>query len=163
MTLRPARRRKPAGAFRTAAEARLPVSFDLLANAAFAGLLAGCFYAAVAAGASISFGLLDIVNIAHPAFVIVGAYAAYLANKWLHLDPILCGIVLSPLLYALGVAVYRIYHWSFERHGGDTMRGLAFFFGLMFIAEVVLILSFGVDLRYVPAWYVTTTYQVGPL
>jgi branched-chain amino acid transport system permease protein len=141
----------------------LPVSFDLLANAAFAGLLVGCFYAAVAAGASISFGLLDIVNIAHPAFVIVGAYAAYLANKWLHLDPILAGIILSPALYVLGLGVYRIYHWSFERHGGDTMRGLAFFFGLMFITEVVLILTFGVDFRYVPAWYVTTTYALGPL
>jgi branched-chain amino acid transport system permease protein len=144
-------------------EKRLPISFDLLANAAFAGLLVGCFYAAVAAGASISFGLLDIVNIAHPAFVVVGAYAADVANKWLHIDPIIAGIVLAPAMYVLGLSIYGIYHWSFERHGGETMRGLAFFFGLMFIAEVVLILTFGVDFRYVPAWYVTTTYNWGPL
>ncbi|MGP0089564.1 MAG: branched-chain amino acid ABC transporter permease [Xanthobacteraceae bacterium] len=141
----------------------MAISVDLVINAAIAGLLLGVFYAAVAAGASISFGLLDIVNIAHPAFVIVGAYAAYLANQWLHLDPILAGIVLSPAFYGLGLLIYQVYHWSFERHGGDTMRGLAFFFGIMFVTEVALTLTFGVNYRYVSASYVTTTYHLGPI
>jgi branched-chain amino acid transport system permease protein len=43
------------------------------------------------------------------------------------------------------------------------MRGLAFFFGIMFIAEVALILAFGVDYRYVSASYVTTTWHLGTL
>jgi len=41
-------------------------SYDLLLNAVTAGLLLGGFYAAVTVGVSISFGILDIVNIAHP-------------------------------------------------------------------------------------------------
>ena len=45
-------------------------SADLLANAVVSGLLLGGFYAAVAIGLAIVFGQLDIVNIAHPAFVI---------------------------------------------------------------------------------------------
>jgi branched-chain amino acid transport system permease protein len=93
------------GGFRIDAEKILPISLDLLANAVFAGLLVGCFYAAVAAGASISFGLLDIVNIAHPAFVIVGAYAAYVANKWLHIDTVIAGVGLAPAIYALGLCI----------------------------------------------------------
>lgn len=43
------------------------VNLDLLANAIVSGLLLGGFYAAVAVGITIAFGMLDIVNIAHPA------------------------------------------------------------------------------------------------
>ena len=50
------------------------IPLDLLSNAIIAGLLLGGFYAAVTAGVSISFGMLDIVNIAHPAFIILGSY-----------------------------------------------------------------------------------------
>ena len=46
---------------------------ELAVNALVAGLLLGGFYAAVTIGISISFGILDIVNIAHPAFIILGA------------------------------------------------------------------------------------------
>ena len=44
-----------------------------------------------------------------------------------------------PAFYLLGVAVYQIYYQSFERRGQDTLRGLAFFFGLLFVTEVGLI------------------------
>ena len=139
------------------------MSVDLIVNALLAGLLLGGFYAAIAAGATVSFGLLDIVNIAHPAFVIIGAYAAFLANRFLALDPILAGVLGAPLFFALGLVVYGVYHRAFDRHGGDTMRGLAFFFGLMFITEVALIKAFGVDYQYIRAPYVTTTFNLGPI
>jgi len=45
-------------------------SFDLLANALISGVLLGCFYAAVSIGLSVSFGLLDVPYIAHPAVVV---------------------------------------------------------------------------------------------
>ena len=88
-------------------------SWDLLANAVVAGMLLGGFYAAVSLGVSLTFGLLDIVNIAHPAFVILGAYAAYVMNSSYGLDPILTGVLLTPLFYGLGAGVYRIYYASF--------------------------------------------------
>jgi branched-subunit amino acid ABC-type transport system permease component len=50
----------------------------LFLNAVVGGLFLGGFYAAVAIGLSIAFGQLDIVNIAHPAFIIIGSYFAYL-------------------------------------------------------------------------------------
>ena len=61
-------------------------SADLLLNALVAGLLLGGFYAAVTVGISISFGILDIVNIAHPAFIIVGSYVAYIVNSRFGVD-----------------------------------------------------------------------------
>ena len=64
------------------------MNFDLLINAIIAGLMLGGFYAAVTAGVSISFGMLDIVNIAHPGFIILGSYIAYIVNITLGIDPI---------------------------------------------------------------------------
>jgi len=134
---------------------------DLLLNAIVAGLLLGGFYAAVTVGVSISFGMLDVVNIAHPAFIIVGSYIAYIVNSTFGLDPILTAIIVLPAFYLLGQAVYQVFYLSFEKRGEEALRGLAFFFGLLFITEVVLILVFGVDYRYVHATYIGPTWRIG--
>jgi branched-chain amino acid transport system permease protein len=134
---------------------------ELLVNAIIAGILLGGFYAAVTVGVSISFGILDIVNIAHPAFIILGSYIAYIVNQNFGLDPILTCVIVLPLFYALGVMIYQVYYVSFEKHGQDALRGLAFFFGLLFVTEVLLILTFGVDYRYVQAGYIDKTINIG--
>lgn len=136
-------------------------SFDLLVNAVISGVLIGAFYAAVTAGVSLSFGILDVVNIAHPAFIILGSYIAYIINAQLGLDPILASIIVTPAFYALGAGIYQIYYASFEKRGQESLRGLAFFFGLLFITEVSLVLYFGVDYRYVEAPYIGPTWHLG--
>ena len=136
-------------------------SFSLLSNAIIAGLLLGAFYAAVTAGISISFGMLDIVNIAHPAFIIVGSYVAYIVNVQLGVDPIIVSIVALPAFYALGALIYQVYYVSFEKRGQELLRGLAFFFGLLFVTEVVLVLVFGVDYRSVNAPYIGPSLHLG--
>ena len=118
-------------------------SWDLLSGALVFGLLLGCFYAAVSIGLSVSFGLLDVPHIAHPALLVAGAYGTW----WLAgmgLDPIVAGLVLAPPFFLIGVALYRIYYATFEKRGSDAaLRGLAFFFGVAFIIEVGLILAAG--------------------
>ena len=130
------------------------MELNLLINAIVAGLLLGGFYAAVTAGISISFGMLDIVNNAHPAFIIIGSYIAYIVNSTLGIDPIVVGILALPAFYALGAVVYEVYYFSFEKRGQESLRGLAFFFGLLFVTEVILLLVFGVDYRSVNAPYI---------
>ena len=83
----------------------MSISPDLLANAIVAGLLLGGFYAAVTVGISISFGMLDVVNIAHPAFIILGSYIAYFLNVTTGVDPIIIASLALPAFYLLGVAV----------------------------------------------------------
>ena len=136
-------------------------SFDLLINALVIGVLLGGFYCSLAMGLSVSFGLLDVVNIAHPAFIILGAYIAYMMGVWIDLDPIITGVVFAPVFFFLGIAIYRIYYTSFEKRGAEALRGLAFFFGLMFIVEVVLIIVYGVDYRSVDAPYVGPSIDIG--
>ena len=134
---------------------------DLFLNAVVAGILLGGFYAAVALGLSITFGQLDIVNIAHPAFVIVGSYTAFILNESFGLDPILAGVLATPVFFVAGMLLYQFYYASFERTGQESLSGLAFFFGIMFIVEVVLIIVYGVDYRLVEAEYIGKTVHIG--
>jgi branched-chain amino acid transport system permease protein len=136
-------------------------SWDLLANAVVAGLMLGGFYAAVSLGIGIIFGLLDIANIAQPAFLVLGAYITYVMNEAFGIDPILNGILFTPLFFLVGAAVYRVYYGSFERRGEEALRGLVFFFGILFILEVSLSLKFGVDYRLVQAPYIGKSIEFG--
>lgn len=138
-------------------------SLDLLLNAIVSGLLLGGFYAAVSLGISVTFGLLDVVNIAHPVFVILGAYTAFTLNSAWGLDPLLAGALFVPLFFVIGVLVYQVYYVSFERKGESPLRGLVFFFGLLFIIEVALMLRFGVDYRLIEAPYVGESIYIGPV
>jgi branched-chain amino acid transport system permease protein len=104
-----------------------------------------------------------VPHIAHPAFLVLGGYGAWLLSER-GLDPVLAGLLLVPLFFLVGLAVYRFYHAVFERRGSDAgLRGLAFFFGVAFILEVALILSFGVDQRMAQAAYIGKSVGVGEI
>jgi len=130
------------------------VTFSLLLNAVVSGVLLGGFYAAVTIGITIAFGMLDIVNIAHPAFIVTGSFVAYLVNRMFGVDPLVTVFAVAPLFFLLGVCVFRFYYVVFERSGKGSLRGLAFFFGMLFVMEVTLLLVFGVDYRLVQTAYI---------
>jgi branched-chain amino acid transport system permease protein len=136
-------------------------SMDLLTNAVVAGIMLGGFYCAVAVGITIAFGMLDVVNIAHPAFIMTGGFIAYYFNTMLGIDPLVVGIITMIPAFFVGILLYRYYYYVFERRGEDSLQGLAFFFGLLFIIEVVLLLTFGVDYRFVEASYIGPTISYG--
>jgi branched-chain amino acid transport system permease protein len=142
----------------------LEFSLELLPEALLFGLLLGGFYAAVSVGLSVSFGLLDVPHIAHPAFMVLGSYCTWLLGGRLGLDPLLTGVLLMPFFFIFGMAVYRFYYETFEKRGADLgVRGLAFFFGVAFIVEVGLILVFGVDQRMVEAAYIGKSWELGEM
>jgi branched-chain amino acid transport system permease protein len=139
-------------------------SIDLLRDAVVLGVLLGCFYAAVSIGLSISFGLLDVPHVAHPAFLVLASYGVYFLNDSYDIDPLVAGVMIAPLFFLLGLITYRLYHETFERRGSDAqVRGVAFFFGVAFIIEVLIILQFGVDQRSVTASYVGKAWRIGDL
>jgi branched-chain amino acid transport system permease protein len=130
------------------------VTVNLLLNAVVTGILLGGFYAAVSIGITIAFGMLDIVNIAHPVFIVMGSFVAYIINRLFGVDPILTVMLASPLFFLLGAAIFRFYYAAFESSGKGSLRGLAFFFGILFVIEVTLLLAFGVDYRLVQTAYI---------
>jgi branched-chain amino acid transport system permease protein len=136
-------------------------SIDLLRDAVVLGILLGCFYAAVSVGLSISFGLLDVPQVAHPAFLVLASYGVYFLNDQYDIDPLVAGLVITPLFFLLGFVAYRLYYETFERRGSDAgVRGIAFFFGIAFIIEVLIILQFGVDQRSVTAPYIGKAWRI---
>ena len=120
---------------------------DLFLNAIAAGILLGGFYAAMTVGLTISFGQLDIVNIAHPAFIVLGSFCTFVLHEHAGLDPLLACVLLAPAFFCIGIGVYSIYYGSFERRGDESLRGLAFFFG--------------VDYRLVETSYIGESIKIG--
>jgi len=139
------------------------MDLQLLFEAVVSGVLLGCFYAAVSLGLSISFGLLDVPHVAHPSFLVLGAFLAYMLGNH-GVDPLLAGLMLMPVFFVFGLAVYQFYYATFERRGTDQgLRGIAFFFGIAFITQVALMLAFGVDQRLVEAPYIGTSTEFGEM
>jgi branched-chain amino acid transport system permease protein len=107
------------------------------------GIVNGSFYAMLSLGLAVIFGLLGIVNFAHGALYMIGAYVAWLSlekfglNYW-------AALVLAPLVVgALGVVIER----TLLRHlyKLDPIYGLLLTFGLALIAEGVFREQFGVS------------------
>jgi branched-chain amino acid transport system permease protein len=139
-------------------------SMELLLEAVVFGVLLGCFYAAVSIGLSISFGLLDVPHVAHPAFLLLASYCVYILNDRFGIDPLIAGLMITPLFFVFGLLAYRLYFEIFEKRSSDTgVRGIAFFFGIAFIIEVLIIMMFGVDQRSVSADYIGKSMRIGDM
>jgi branched-chain amino acid transport system permease protein len=107
------------------------------------GLVNGAFYAMLSLGLAVIFGLLDVVNFAHGALYMLGAFAAWImldlwgVNYWLSL-------VLAPLLVGvLGIVIERL---LLKRlYGLDPLYGLLLTFGLALIIEGIFRKLYGVS------------------
>jgi branched-chain amino acid transport system permease protein len=136
---------------------------SLLLNGIVSGLLLGGLYAAAASGLAVSFGMLDIVNIAHPALMVAGGFSVILIGTALGLDPLVVAVLQAPAFYLLGMGLYGAYHHFFERRGDEALQGLAFFFGVMFIIEVGLVMLFGPEQRFLDPDYAFVTWRLGEI
>ena len=76
------------------------------AQAVASGLLIGFVYALIAAGLSLIFGVMEIVNFAHGEFLMLSMYLSYFVHASLHLDPLVALPLNALALFALGVVVY---------------------------------------------------------
>jgi branched-chain amino acid transport system permease protein len=80
---------------------------QVIAQIAVGGLLMGLIYALVAAGLSLIFGLMDVVNFAHGELLMLAMYAVFVFWSVTGLDPLLLLPAVTLLLFGLGVAIYR--------------------------------------------------------
>ncbi|MGE4280124.1 MAG: branched-chain amino acid ABC transporter permease, partial [Magnetospirillum sp.] len=82
--------------------------FELFAQSAFSGVLAGAYYALIALGLALVFGTMRVINLAHGELVLLAAYVAYSAENKLHLDP-LASLPLAVAVVGLtSIAVYGL-------------------------------------------------------
>jgi branched-chain amino acid transport system permease protein len=81
---------------------------SLFVQAIVFGVLTGGVYALMASGLSLYFGVMRIVQIAHPAFLFLGAYLTYSLHNALDWDPLLTLPITVPVFFLIGVAVQRL-------------------------------------------------------
>lgn len=112
------------------------------------GLVNGSFYAMLSLGLAVIFGLLGIVNFAHGALYMVGAYAAWLGLEYFGLN-YWAALFLAPLVVgALGAVIERVFLKHLYKL--DPLYGLLLTFGLALITEGLFRDQFGVSGQQYP-------------
>jgi branched-chain amino acid transport system permease protein len=118
-------------------------------NVVVQGVLIGGLYAMFAAGLSLIFGVMRLVNIAHGDFIVLAAYMALVTGVALGLNPIAAAVIVAPAMAALGYVLQRLL--LNRTLGDDLLPPLLVTFGLSVIIQNGLLELFTADSRRLQA------------
>ena len=131
-----------------------------IAQAALTGALIGGLYALMATGLSVTWGVLRVINLAHFAMILLGAYLTYQLATSTGLDPILTVLITGPVLFVVGAGV----QWAYDRLHVAEFTSLLVSFGLLIIAIQAVTLIWSADFLRMPGDvnpYATESWTVG--
>lgn len=132
-----------------------------LIQALVGGVLIGGLYVAVSIGFSLSFGVLDVVDLAVGMWVVIGAFAAVVAREWLGIGPFLAAPVIFAVFGAVGWLIGPlIYRVRTSRYALPALMGLAFTFGLATLLRGGMLTVFGYTPRKVETDVVDTSWEI---
>ena len=138
----------------------LGIQLQPLMGQLMVGLINGAFYAMLSLGLALIFGMLNIINFAHGAFYMIGAFTAYLLLDYAGIGywP---ALILSPIVVAiLGMIIERLFIKPLYKL--DHLYGLLFTFGLALILEGVFRQIYGVSgMPYSPPPELSGGYNLG--
>jgi branched-chain amino acid transport system permease protein len=123
------------------------------------GILGGGVYALMAAGLTLIFGVLDIINIAQGILVVLGAYLSYVLSVHLHIDLFLGLLITMPAMFVIGLAIYWLFISPLRGSERTSMTLLACY-AVALITEGILYRVFGPGFVSLNAWYTTTSVYV---
>jgi branched-chain amino acid transport system permease protein len=130
------------------------------AQAALSGVLIGGLYALMAIGLSLTWGMLKLINLAHFALILVGAYLTYeVATSW-GLDPLLTPVITLPLLFVAGALL----QWAYEVLHISELGSLLVSFGILVIANQTVSNIWSADFRRMTSDvnpYAAESFRVG--
>ena len=126
------------------------------------GILLGGLYALFAAGLSLVFGIMRLVNLAHGDLIVLAAFLILLLVSALGLNPFVAAVVALPIMFALGWALqYVVLNRTL---GDDILPPLLVTFGLSVVIQNGLLEGFSADSRRISAGSLeTASIQVGPI
>jgi len=113
------------------------------------GVLLGGLYALFAAGLSLVFGIMRLVNLAHGDLIVLAAFLILVIVSTLGLDPFVAAVVAAPLMFALGWVLQ--YHLLNRTLGKDILPPLLVTFGLSIVIQNGLLEGFTADSRRISA------------
>lgn len=124
-------------------------------------ILLGSFYAFMSLGFSLTWGVLNILNLAYGSYIVIGSYLAYVLYLWLGLDPLLSLPVSFGVGLLFGVAIQR---FLFQRlMGFEPFMVLILTFGLDILLSHTLNLFFRADIRSIDVPYAEGSWFIGNL
>ncbi|MEA2382502.1 MAG: branched-chain amino acid transport system permease protein [Solirubrobacteraceae bacterium] len=135
------------------------MSSTALLQAIVDGVLTGGVYALMAAGLSLVFGVMDVINIAQGVLVVLAAYLSYVLSVHLGIDLFAGLLIIAPLFFVLGVGI----EWGLMRRlreGDRTAMSILVTYAVAIIIEGVLSLVFGIDFVQLHASYVDSSLHV---
>ena len=123
------------------------MSVEVILQGLVSGLLMGFVYALIAAGLSLIFGLMEIVNFAHGEFLMLAMFATFWAWVLARLDPLTSLPITVGLLFLLGFAVYHgLIRWIL---GAPMLAQIFATFGLAIFLRAAAQALWGVDFKLV--------------
>jgi branched-chain amino acid transport system permease protein len=130
----------------------------LIIDGVITGILSGGVYALMAAGLTLIFGVMDIINIGQGALVILGAYLSYVLQRYFHIDLFLGLLITMPGMFLIGVFL----EWAFIRplKRDRTILSILVTFAIALIIEGVLGVLFTTNLIQLHAWYADSSIQI---
>src|SRR5579864_2531919 len=131
----------------------------LILQAVISGILTGGVYALMAAGLTLVFGVMDIINVAQGAFVVLGAYLSYSLASTFHIDPFLGLFITIPVMFVLGVVLELALIRPLKRD--RTQLSILVTYAIAIIIEGALGIVYSTDNIKLFAWYTTASVQVG--
>ncbi len=123
------------------------------------GVLTGSVYALMAAGLTLIFGVMEVINIAQGILVVLGAYLSYVLSVHFGIDLFAGLIITIPVMFVLGVGI----QWGLMRRLGDREKvsmSILVTYAVAIILEGVLDLIFGPGYLQLTAWYVNQSIHV---
>lgn len=127
------------------------------------GLLLGGVYALFAAGLTLVFGVMRIVNIAHAAFIFAAAFVSYQLNKVFGMDPLVSMVVNIPLGFLFGVVIYQVVLSRDAESPRYTEMTVLLTFALALMTEGILAFLFTGTVRSTLPDYATGAYFIDDL
>jgi len=132
---------------------------DLLIQILVNGVLLGGLYAVMALGLALVWGVLNIVNLAHGAFIMLGAYLSWHLYTYLGIDPFLSLPITAVVMFAFGYAVQRGLLNLVVR--APMFNTLLITFGLEVVLTYLAQLAFSADFRTINPSYAGNSIQLG--
>ena len=134
---------------------------DLLAQIVANGVLLGGLYAVMAFGLALVWGVLNIVNLAHGAFIMLGAYLSWYLYTDAGIDPFLGLPITAAVMFGVGYALQRGLLNLVVR--APMFNTLLITFGLEVILTYLAQLAFSADFRTINPPYAGNSWQLGAL
>lgn len=125
------------------------------------GILAGGIFAVVALGFSLVWGIMNIINLAHGAFVMMGAYIAYTLFSTWHIDPFVSIPIAFVVMFAFGYAVQR-YIINFVVRA-PILTTFLLTFGLSLLVVNIALLIYHGDIKGITTSYSGSNFALGPV